>query len=270
MFKYGLIFVVFLSLNSYAGKIEDAQIAAIMAQTDANMRDRLPLYKEAFQVLSRHRLLPYSTVGNWKPDILPCGPIYEKNIFHFFWARPLINVEMLGGLSMGGTDYIEFHLHTCCSDRMHGVNQHRTANPLSDFMKKELEMIYGILGTSQELFFKELPAEKKAKIPDYAEVLFLDYMIAREEMLRYNCHHCEKKIRPLADALSWTYFEPVTKRNIGRSLAYKLSSPETFTKFGLVPLMKYLPYALPPKGKHSIYANPRGKEAIITENYSWL
>lgn len=260
MFKYGLVLFVFLSLNSFAGKIEDAQLEAIMRKTDENMRDRLPLYQEAYQVLHRHRLLPWDHVSVWKGDRLPCGPVYEKNIFHFFWARSLINAEMLMN-----TAFIEFHLNYCCANRAHGVEMFTQPNPLSDYFREEMTKLWGVLGTVDQLFFKELPADKKTKIPDYIEVFFLDYLVAREGMLRYNCHNCKRGLRPVADVLAWSYMEPVTKRNIGKSLAYKLSSPETFTKFALVPLMKYLPLAAPGGDPYSLKFNHKAMEAIITE-----
>jgi len=239
MTKLLALFLLILSLNAYAGKIEDAQIEALMNQTISNMKDREPYYQRAYQILNNNRLLPWDAMMHWQADKLPCGPVYERNIFHFFWARAEINPQMLGG-----TCYMaDVHCHVCCADYMHGVATYLPTNVVTDYFREDIAKLYAILGSPEDLF-KDLPLSKQTKIPDYAETLFLDYLIARHSGIRMGAYRAPKNIKPFSEVIKWSYQEAEVFDVVGGSIAYKVSIPANFTKFAAVPLMKYLTFAL--------------------------
>jgi hypothetical protein len=119
----GSIVLIYLSAsNSFAGKFpwmtaaEYEEFERSTTSVIANMQDRNPYYQNAYRILENHRLIPVDALF-WQCDTLPCGPVYEKNIFHFFWSRSLINAEML----VEGGCYISFvHPFICCADYGHG------------------------------------------------------------------------------------------------------------------------------------------------------
>lgn len=261
----GGVFLILAASNAFAGKYpgmtdaECEEIDKLTTSTIANMADRDPHYQNAYQILNNHRLIPVNALF-WQCDKLPCGPVYEKNIFHFFWSRPLIEAEML---VEGGCYISDVHPFICCADYGHGYALHQHPdNVLHTHFATHLRQLRGVLGSVNDLF-RELPVDKRNKIPSFAEVFYLDYVSARQKGIRQRAYETPKsERRTFGQVIEWSLTAPIVFDTIGKSIAYKVSTSENFAKFAASPFFKHI--AIVVNGE-SDAVKKAAKEALLSE-----
>lgn len=186
--------------------------------------------------------------------------MYEKNIFHFFWSRSLNNAEML---VEGGCYISAVHPFICCGDYGHGYALHQHPdNVLHNYFARHLRHLKGVLGSVNDLF-RELPIEKRNKIPSFAEVFYLDYVSARQKGIIQRASETPKsEKKTFGQIIEWSLTEPVVFDAIGKSIAYKVSTSENFAKFAASPFFKYITTVV---NGGSEVAKKASKEALLAE-----
>lgn len=239
---FGLL-ILFFSINAFAGKypglteLQCEEIDSLTSNIMNNMQTREDSYKSAYQILNQYRLLPVKCL-NWSPDHLPCGPVDEKNIFHFFWSRSLISAECLEESS-----YIScVHPFICCSNYAHGAETSRPSNPLSRYFENHLRHLREVLGSTNDILNGRLEPHQRDKFPSRAEVFYLDYVTAREFGLTKKTNAMDRNQRKsFQEVMNLSLSEPIVIDTIGKSIAYKISEPENFTQYALSAFLKHMP-----------------------------